>query len=218
MRNLLAVVLVLGNASFAMPQEGRARVATEPPPRFGVAFKGKVYSQASPKESLESAIAAADKGEFNYLVAQLLDPAFVDARLADRARQVEPTIEANLAALRDFQQQNLDRIALEARVPTDPMKFRERVAAEAQAAAFKQLTRDVREKFAEDPQVLKDLRRFRRQGTFPDDKTGGETAKVALPDVKDRFLFFKKIGDRWYVENRQADIVEAAKTPEPEKK
>ncbi|HEY3788403.1 MAG TPA: hypothetical protein VGL71_06080, partial [Urbifossiella sp.] len=160
----------------------------------------------------------ADKGDVNYLVAHLLNPAFVDARLEDRARQVEPSIEANLAALRDFQQQNLDRIALESRVPADPVKFRERVAAEAKAAAFKQLVRDVRENFAEDPQVLKDLRRFRSQGVFPDDGAGGETAKVVLADVKDRFLFLKKIGDRWFLENRQVEIAEAPKTPEPEKK
>ena len=119
MRSLVAFALFLGTASQALPQEGRAKTPDEIPPRFGVVFKGRVYSQATPKDALQSAIDAAEKVEFSYLVAHLLDPAFVDARIADRAKQAEPAVEANLAALRDFQLKNLDKIALESRLPVD---------------------------------------------------------------------------------------------------
>ena len=60
-------------------------------------------------------------------------------------------------------------------------------------------------KFADDPESLKDLRRFARGGTFPDPAAPDLAAKVGLPDLKDRAVFLKKIGDRWFVENKQAE-------------
>ena len=210
MRCVLALAVMVGAAALASSQE-KPKAAEEIPTRLGLAARLKEYPQASPKQTLESVVAAADKGDFTYLVAHLLDPAFVDARLGDRVKQFEPTVETNLAALRDFQQKNIDRVPREARVPTDPTAFRDRVIADARAAALRQLVRDVQEKLTDDPEVLKDLRRFNRQGTFPE--AAGDTAKVGLPDVKDRAVFLKKIGDRWYVENRQTD----EKAPEPKK-
>ena len=217
MRSLFAFALFLGTASLAAPQEGRPKTPDEIPPRFGVVFKGKVYSQATPKDALQSAIDAAEKVEFHYLVAHLLDPAFVDARIAERAKQAETAVEANLAALRDFQLKNLDKIAIESRLPVDAAKFRERIVADSKTAAFKQLVRDVQDKFADDPEVLKDLRRFRSQGNFPD-MAAGDTAKIGAVDVKERSLFIKKVGDRWYVENKQTEDKAAEPAKEPEKK
>ena len=213
MRSLSAFALVLGTAALALPQEGRPKTAEDTPPRFGIAYKGKSYLQATPKDAVQSVIEIVEKGEFNYLVAHLLDPAFVDARLAERAKQLEPLVEQNLATLREYQQKNLDKIDRESRVPVDADKFRERVLRDAKAAAFKQLVADMREKFTEDPEMLKDLRRFRAQGTFPDEKDTGVTAKIGAIDVKDRSLFLKKVADRWFVENRQTD----EKAPEPVK-
>jgi hypothetical protein len=216
MRSLSALALLLMSASLAIPQEGRPKGPEQILPRYGVKHRGDAYTQATPKEALQSVIDAAEKGEFNYLVAHLLDPAFVDARLAERAKQFEPSVESNLADLRDFQQRNLDKVVPEARVPVDPAKFRERVLAEAKAAAFKQLARDVQNKFTEDPETLKDLRRFR--SAFPNEKPAGDTLKVVNADVKDRVLFFKKISERWVVENRQVDEKAPEPMKEPEKK
>jgi len=218
MRKGFALALVLGLGSLASSQEGRPKTPEETPPRFGVAFKGKVYLQSTPKEALNSAIEAVDKGDFNYLVAHLLEPTFVDARIADRGKQFEPSVEANLAALRDFQQRNLDKVAPESRVPVDAEKFRERVAAEAKAAGFKQLVKDVQERFNEDPEVMKSLRLFRSGGTFPDEKSSGDLAKIGHAEIKDRSLFLKKIADRWYVENRQTEPVEPMKAPDSDTK
>jgi len=214
MRGAIVASLVFLAAPSASAQEGRPKRPDEIPPRHGVAFRGKAYPQATPKEALQSALDAIEKGEFNYLAAHLLDPAFVDARVGDRAKQAEPTVEANLSALRDFQQKNLDRIVAEARVPVEPAKFRQRVAADAQVAGFKQFVRDVQEKLTDDPEVLKDLRRFRSQGTFSE-LAGGDAARVGLADLKDRSLFFRKVADRWYLENKQNE--EPAKPPEEKK-
>lgn len=200
MRVLSVAVLLAG--SVALAQE-KAKGPEEIPVRYGLPYKAKAYPQATPKEALESVLAAADKGEVSYLVAHLLDPAFVDGRVEDRARQYEPAVEAGLVKKRDAQRQDPAGVRDEDRVPDEPDKFRARVAADARAAAFAQLVRDVGEKLADDPEVLKDLRRFNRQGTFPE--APAETAKVGLPEVRDRAVFLKKVGDRWYVENRQSE-------------
>jgi hypothetical protein len=217
MRSVLALAALLGATALttAPAQEGRARVPQKPPPRYGVEFREKGYPQATPKQALESVIAAVDRGDFAYLAAHLLDPAFVDARVGDRAKRTEPAVEADLARLRDFQLRNQDRVEPEARIPIDAGEFRDRVAADAQAAAFRQLVRNVQATLADDPEVMKDLRRFSREGTFPE--AAGDVVKVGLADVRDRAVFIRKAGDRWFVENRQVE--ERPPEPkEPEKK
>lgn len=222
MRSLFALAALVGAAGLAAAQEAKPKPPEEVPPRFGVAYRAKTYPQATPKQALESAIAAADRTEFPYLVAHLLDPEFVDKRIGDRSKQVEPAVADELGRLREFQQQNLDRFPPDARVPVDAAKFRARVAADAQAAAFRQFVRDVQEKLTDDPEVLKDLRRFNREGTFPPAGGMDPTAKVGLTDVRDRAVYLKRVGDRWYVENRQTDEKapdpkEPKKEPDPKK-
>jgi hypothetical protein len=200
MRAAFAAVLAVGTAALA---QERPKPPEQVPTRYGVPYKAKAYPQATPKQALESAVAAADKGEYDYLVAHLLDPAFVDGRVGDRARQFEPAVEAGLAKKRDAQRRNPADVPAADRLPDDPEKFRAKVADDARLAAYRQLVREVREKLADDPEVLKDLRRFYRQGSFPD--APGEAAKVGLPDIRDRAVYLKKLGDRWYVENRQTE-------------
>jgi hypothetical protein len=49
--------------------------------RYGIAPDPKTYPQASPKEAMASALKAAEAGRFDYLVAQLADPEWVDDRV-----------------------------------------------------------------------------------------------------------------------------------------
>jgi hypothetical protein len=49
--------------------------------RYGIAPDLKSYPQAKPKEALASALKAAEAGHFDYLVAQIADPAWVDERV-----------------------------------------------------------------------------------------------------------------------------------------
>jgi hypothetical protein len=208
---VLAAVALFGAVLLAWGQEA-PRVLTEVPPRFGLPVRPKTFPQANAKEALQSAIDAAEKREYTYLLAHLMDPQFVDGRLADRARQLEPLVEVELARLREYQKANPDRVARENRVPDDPAEFRAFAAREARTRAFRQIVRDVTDKLTDDPQSLKDLRRFLREGTFTD-VAGG--VRVTLTDVKDRSVFLRQIGDRWFVENRQ---VEEGKTAPEEKK
>jgi hypothetical protein len=64
--------------------------------RHGVRRDAKAYPQGTPKEALTSVLKAIEARKFDYLVAQLADPAFVDDRVkriygGKFAEQVEDT-------------------------------------------------------------------------------------------------------------------------------
>lgn len=60
-------------------------LAPEPPARHGIAADLKSFPQATPKEALTSILKAADGKRFDYLLAQLADPEWVDGRVAKAA-------------------------------------------------------------------------------------------------------------------------------------
>lgn len=201
MRLAIATLLLVGMAALAQ-EPPPPIIPKEPPPRFSVSSKSKAYPQTTAKRVLESAIEAIEKNDFPYLVAHLLDPAFVDLRVAERGKQFEPAAEVELTRLRDFQYANPDRFAPADRVPLDRVQFQAVVIARGREKAFRQLTRDVEEKLRDDPQTLRDLKKILRDGAFSDEGAG---AKAVHPAVKDRSLYFKRIGDRWFLENRLGD-------------
>lgn len=209
---VLAAVTLVAAALLASAQDA-PKAPTDAPPRFGIPARLKTYPQTTAKDALRSAIDAAERNEYAYLLAHLMDPQFVDARLVERARQLEPGVEVEFGRLREYQKAHPDGVTRDNRVPDDPLLFREFAAREARTRAYRQLVRDAADKLTDDPQALKDLRRFLREGTFTD-VAGG--ARVTLPDVKERSVFLKQIGDRWFVENRQVD--DAKKDPAPEEK
>jgi hypothetical protein len=206
MRFAFALVLLSGIIVLA-DDETPQLILKEPEPRYGVAAKLKIYPQTTAKKALESAIDACDKGDYAYLLAHLLDPGFVEVRLTERAKQFEAQVEIDLSRLRDFQYANPDRFKPEDRLPLDKKKFAAVIVEQSRERAFKQLIRDVEQKLRDDPQSLKDMKKILR-GTFTDEGGG---VKAVNPTVKDSALYFKKIGDRWYIENRQAD--DAKKEP-----
>lgn len=90
MRGVLAS-LVLALAT-VVPAAG----ANKPAARYGIAPDLGTYPQGTPKEALASALKAIDAKRFDYLVAQLAAPAFVDDRVKRLyggrfAQQVEDT-------------------------------------------------------------------------------------------------------------------------------
>jgi hypothetical protein len=211
----LAFSLAVLAGSVVLAQE--PPVVTGPPPaRFGVPVKQKVYPQDTAKKALGSAVEAIGKGDTSYLIAHLLDPGFVELRLADRAKQFEAPVELELAQRRDFQTANPDKVQPEDRIPTDREKFKALIVERSRERAFRQLIRDIEEKLRDDPQSYRDLRKILRDGTFTDEPGGG--AKAVHPDVKDRALYFKKIGERWFLENRQTEEPKPEEKKEPEKK
>jgi hypothetical protein len=65
---------------------------------------------------------------------------------------------------------------------------------------FEEVVKEARAKLADNSELVKDLRRFLKEGEWNTTET---TASVGLKDVKDRMAFFRKIESRWYLENRQ---------------
>lgn len=200
MRLTFSLVLLMGCIAFADTQQPPV---PDPNVRFGVPVKLKAYPQDTARKALASAIEACDKPDIAYLLAHLLDPGFVELRLGDRAKQFEAPVELELTKQRIFQNANPDKFRPEERLPNDRTKFNELIVERSRERAFKQLARDVEQKLLDDPQSLRDMRKILRDGTFTDEPGGG--AKAVHPDVKGRALYFKKIGDRWFLENRQED-------------
>lgn len=64
---------------------------------------------------------------------------------------------------------------------------------------FDAFVKEMANKYADDPKVLEEMKRFLKEGEWE----GGETtAVVKLKDVKDRQMSFRKIGKSWYLENK----------------
>ncbi len=204
MRLAFSIALLAGVASLAAAQDPKDPEEVKPPEvRFGVAPKLKAYPQDSAKKALASSLRAVENADVPYLVAHLLDPAFVETRLAERAKQYEPEVELELARQRDFQLRNKDKFRPEDRLPLDRKQFAALVTQQSREQAFRQLVRDVQQKLLDDPQSVKDLRKILTDGTFADTETG---AKATHPDVKDRALVFRKAEGRWFLENRQEEL------------
>ncbi|MGL6095947.1 MAG: hypothetical protein ACRC7O_09150 [Fimbriiglobus sp.] len=194
----------------APPVAPPAAPAPAPPPpadRYNIAANLGVYPQTTPQAAVASVVRALDKDRAEYLAAQLLDPAFIDARVAERAHVLELGVDRELRIQRDQQRGS----PVGERLPYEPVAFDTIVRAEAKQRAFRQVVADIRENLAESPDYLKDLRRFARAGQIVD--PGDGTAKLVLKDAPDRSVFFVKQGDRWFVQNPKAEPP-APKPPE----
>ena len=74
MRSLAAALLLV----FVPAVPARA---ADPAPRYGIPADLKTYPQSSPQETLASVLKTAEDKRFDYLLAHLADPAFVDDRV-----------------------------------------------------------------------------------------------------------------------------------------
>lgn len=159
------------------------------PPRFDVIHNPDVYYQDTPQRTLNSVLEAMSRDRYDYVAAHLLDPTFVDARLGRTEAYFERVAADQIAqTLAGSTQRAAD---LDARVRIVGLRLN-----------FQNLIGQIRQKLADQPDNLRDLRRFARDGQF---QVAGDTATATLPDVKDRALYFKKVGDRWFLENRKEE-------------
>jgi len=82
---------------------------------------------------------------------------------------------------------------------TDPA-FVDRRVSEVYGGRFEELVKEATAKLADNPNTIKELRRFLLEAEWQGTDT---SASAKVKDVKDRQVFLVKIGDRWYLENRQ---------------
>jgi hypothetical protein len=230
MRSAFAALVILGVAALTAaqppkeapkepPKEPPKEAPKEPPkkdvpkdesepvkdlgPRYGVNPRVKAYPQATPKEALRSALLAIERVDYSYLAAQLLDPALVDKEVGERAKSFELDALAELTRLRDFQRANPGRVMPEERLPLDAKSFGALVLARAREQALRQLAKDLEQKLTDDPVSVKEMRRIlRHENAF---NVADPIATATHPDVKGRTLYFKKIGERWFLENRNTE-------------
>jgi hypothetical protein len=202
MRRLVALFALAAVAGPALSQESILR--DEVPARFGIPGLTGLYPQTTPKAALESALKAVDKQRFDYVVAHILDEAFVETRIGKRALELAPAAEADLRARREKQRQN-PAAATDVRLSMVPAEFATAVDAETRQRAYKAVVDDVKSSITDDPEGLKELRRFAREGVVAED---GDKATITLRDVRDRKVFLKRVNGRWFVENRQAETAE----------
>jgi hypothetical protein len=197
---LLSLFLVL---SFAVAQDPAA-----PQPKYGVKPLLDLYPQAKLPEALNSVIRAVEKDKIEYLAAHLLEPKFIEARIDDRAKQMEAVVDKELRLKRDQQIQM--GIPARERIPSDPKDFTAAVQEESRLRAFRLVVRDIRAHLTENPEHLRELKKHARIGVVVDT---GEVGSMALKDAKDLQLNFKKLDGRWYLEDRKS-----AEAPEKNKK
>jgi hypothetical protein len=163
--------------------------AQDVPTRFDVIHNNELYVQDTPQNALKAAIVALSRDRYDYFLAHLLDPSYVDARLATTQAYFERVASDQLGATAAGQALN-------------PVDFQRRVVEVATRANVRQLGEQIRQKFEDEPDNLRDLKRFSREGQFQD---AGETSTASIKDIKDRALYFKKVNGRWFLENKKED-------------
>ena len=129
----------------------------------------------------------------------------------ERAKQIERDVELDVRTKQIQQREKPANVTQLEQIPNEPEAFAEFVKQEAKIRGYRLVVKDLADKFSADTSIAKELRKFLREGDFTVD---GETAKVTLKDVKDRGVFFKKAGERWFVEDRQIEIKPVEKAPE----
>ncbi len=191
---ILAVLFSAGAAALAQPP------AAAPAPlstRFGIAVNLDTFPQKTAALAVTSAARAVEIGKVDYLAAHLIDPAFVDARVADRAALLEPQADRDLRAARDAQRADPNRPG--DRLPYDPAAFAAAVRAEAEARAFRQVVESVRGHLADNPRTAREFRRFLRDAPPAE---AGDEATLSLKG-EPRQVRLTRAAGRWFVADRQ---------------
>jgi HEAT repeat protein len=105
--------------------------------------------------------------------------------------------EALGSVVKAMQQKRIDYLIAQL---TDP-KFADQRIKEVHGGKFEGLVQETTTKLLDDPETVKQLQRFVKDGDW---KVEDETAVATVKDVKDR-VFFRKLEDRWFLENRNRD-------------
>jgi hypothetical protein len=185
MRLIVSFGLVLVVTPVAIAQQ-----AAKDERQFGISLNSDFYPQDSPKNTMTSLIRALDKERYDYIVAHLLNPAYVDEQL----RAAAPTFENEA-------REHVAREGLDKKGFTNEF-IRERVRQLAAQENFANLVRRVKATLEGSPESVKELRKLAREGEVIE---GGESTSVKHKEIKDRALFMRNILGRWYLENKMQE-------------
>jgi hypothetical protein len=191
-----AILAILPGAGFAQNLELKVE------PRYGIMINTRTYTQQSPQETLASTIRAIEENRFDVLVAHLIDEKVSEAKAIEQARVLENEAEVHLRGVREKQKANPLGVKPEEKLPYEPKEFDAFVKFEAKNRGFMATIEDVRKKFTADSNIVKEMKRYLRNGEF---NVSGDTAKVVLKDAKGKGIFFVKVKNRWFIEDRQEE-------------
>ena len=207
MRGAVAIV-VLSTAAVATAQP------VEVPPRYGVRVEKVLYPQGTPREAVASLAALIERKKFAYITANVIDPAMVDARVAQRANGFIPAIEKQLDDLRARQRKRPAGVDPLDRVPDDARRFADLAREKAEVFAFNEVVQDVRSHLSEYPEHLTFFRQLAKDGVFTD--SGAESVGTLKTDFVKKLLL-KKAGTRWVIEDRKPEPADKPAEGEPKK-
>jgi hypothetical protein len=160
------IVLLIGGGL------GLAQEKVEPPPRFGVPAESELYPQTSPKTTMISIGKAFERNRIDYLLAHLIDPAFVDEKVAQFYR-----IKFGKSPDQDRDNRNFDRRIKE---------------------AFDDFIKEVNKHMADEPRQTGYLTKLLKEGMIEE---GGTSAKVTHKDIPNFAIAMRQIEGRWYMLN-----------------
>lgn len=171
--------------------------AQDPPPkllstRFGIEFNPINYPQKTPQDTIKSVAKALDAGRFDYMMAHLVDPKYVDPRVEEYLAIIVP--RAEIKAEEDDIAQEVDTLTRRKKIAAKEKKDKAR-----QVVAFNRLVVETRKNFEEDPVLVKELRLFAKSGEFETDE---DRSSGSLKGVTTRKVFMRKKEDRWFMEER----------------
>lgn len=229
MRSVLTLAVLAAAGGVAASEELKGITLN---PRYGVEAAPEFYPQGTPKEALATAAKLLEKQRYPYLLAHVIDPAFVDGQVAVRAKLLEPAVEKQLAAVRAEQKRGLAADTPAERViASDPAGFAAQVRAEAERQAFGELVKAMQDNAGEFPEQIAQLLAVARDGTIADNGPAATAEAKGVPNKK-VFLVQGKVPGlkevrvvknnlpateqqpttvtRWFVEDRQHDAPKKA--------
>ncbi len=169
--------------------------AQEPPAlrtRYKIDFNPINYPQKTPQETMKSIAKALDSGRYDYMLAHMVDPRFVDPRVAEYQSLIYPKTE--MQREEDDIAREIDPKKRKAKVVEKEIRDKARVI-----VAFNRLVAETHKHFDEDPVLLKELRQIAKDGEWEVDD---EKAIGTLKNVTPRRVVLRKREDRWFMEEK----------------
>ena len=188
MTRRLGLIALLTTAALSLSAQEPGVLRT----RYNIDVNTITYPQKTPQEAMKSIAKAASAGQFEYLLAQLVDPRYVDPRVAEYQALVFP--KAELQREEEDIARELDPKKRKIKVIEKERKDKARIV-----VAFGRLVAETRKNFDEDPVLLKELRLIAKDGDW---ETDDEKAIGTLKAVTPRRVVLRKREDRWFMEEK----------------
>jgi hypothetical protein len=192
-RLVTGLLLTLALGTFGLPLVAQDTEARHFDRRYNIEYNPIGYPHKTPQEGLKAIVKALDDGAYEYMLAHLVDPKFVDTRVAEYftmmfSKELLRKEDETITLAEDA----LTRKRLEI--------GRDRRLLQRQVLSFARLVSETKKHFAEDPVLLRDLRLLSRDGEWDADDMKGT---CSLKAVTTRKAFFKAREGRWFMEERQ---------------